>query len=321
MIARRPPPDVTAATRMVALIGHPVSHSASPRVHNAAFRALGMGLVYLAFSVKPEELEAAVRGLRALGALGANVTSPYKQAVLPLLDRLTDRARVIGAANTLYWDEGQLVGENTDGLGFMAAIQEQGLGLRGRRVTILGNGGAARAVAVAAAELGARAIVMTHRQASDFHPEIRFRSLDDWQDWSRSNAPGGDAAGNFFTRLLSGPPPMPFAIGLYPIASDLLERTLGRTDCLVNATPVGMWPLAEATPLAREQLALLPDGATVIDLAYNPRQTRLLRLARARGLKGHNGLGMLLHQGALSFRFWTGQPAPLDVMRRAMGRR
>jgi len=310
---------ISAVTRLVALLGQPVSHSGSPRVHNAAFRELGLNIAYMAFSVKPEELPAAVQGLRVLGAVGANVTIPHKEAIVPLLDRLSDRARLIGAVNTLYWEDGQLVGENTDGPGFCAALHEQGLSLEGRQVTILGSGGAAKAVAVAAVQQGARSVIMTHRQELAFHPQAQFANFAEWQEWVKHNQPNENGhLDNFFMRLLSVPPQMPFAVGFYPIASDQLAAALQQTDFLINATSLGMWPLVDAAPLSGAQLALLPATAIVADLVYNPPQTKFLRMVRRRGLRGINGLGMLVQQGALAFGLWTGREAPLEVMRRAV---
>ncbi len=271
-----------AGTGVVGLIGHPVGHSKSPEMMNRAFRALGLPFVYLAFDVSPAELGTAVRGMRALGFRGWNVTIPHKVAVLEHLDEVEETAREIGAVNTVVAREGRLVGYNTDGEGYLRSlVDETGLDLVEQKVLILGAGGAARAVAHALAGAGVKSITIANRTREK--AERLAASLRK-----------GDAR----------------AVSLLEV-----ERVIGETTLLVQTTSVGMYPETEAIPI---DPSLLHERMTVSDLIYRPRKTLLLREAEARGARIHGGLGMLLHQAALAFEKWMGKPAPVDVMRKAL---
>jgi shikimate dehydrogenase len=258
----------------LAVLGHPVGHSLSPAMHNAAFAALGRPAAYHAFDVPPERLADALRGLAALGFLGANLTVPHKERAVPLMDELDPAAAALGAVNTVAVRDGRLVGSNTDGAAFLRALLEE-VGWRpaGRSAVVIGAGGAARAV-VAALRAGGASVAVLNRT-----PE-RARAL--------SASGGGLASAGAF---------------------------LPGADLLVNCTTLGMHPHVDAAPPV--DLGLLPAGALVADIVYNPRQTRLLREARARGLRVVGGLGMLAWQGALAWRPWFGEVGPADVMRRA----
>ncbi|MDH7486703.1 MAG: shikimate dehydrogenase [Anaerolineae bacterium] len=275
--------EIDAQTKLLGIIGWPVEHSLSPTMHNAAFAALGLNWVYLPLPVPPGQVEAALRGLLTLGFRGANVTVPHKEAVMPHLDSITEVAQAIGAVNTLVVGEGRLVGDNTDGAGFLAALQEAGFEPRGRRALVLGAGGAARAVAYALATAGAQVTVLN-------------RTL------SRTEA--------LIQHLAPAVPPNSLSPRL--LDRDALVEEAVRADLLVNATSVGMWPDAEHSPWPDE--LPLPSHLTVFDLVYNPPETRLLRQARRAGAQAIGGLGMLVHQGALAFRLWTGHSPPLEAM-------
>lgn len=279
--------DINAATALVGLLGWPVSHSISPQMHNAAFAARRMNWRYLPLPVHPERVAEAVHGLRALGFRGANVTVPHKQAVMPHLDRWTPAAEAIGAVNTIIIDEGgSMVGDNTDAAGFIADLRGQGVEVAGRSVLVLGAGGSARAVVYGLAEAGAERILLLNRTVA------RAEAL-------------AAAMRAYFPETAMG-------AGSFP--GDVADATQ-HADLIVNCTSLGMEPRVEGLPWD-EEIEFRPDQ-TVYDLVYNPAVTRLLQLASADGAQAIGGLGMLVHQGAIAWERWTGEEAPVDVMRRA----
>lgn len=270
-------------TTCVGLFGYPVAHSKSPQMHNAAFAQLGLNFAYLAFAVEPERLQAAVEGIRALGLRGVNVTIPHKVSVLPFLDRISPEAELIGAVNTIVNDGGVLTGYNTDGIGYLSALQEEtGIDIRGKHVLLLGAGGAARAVAAQMALNGAERLVIAARQqekAEGLAAHLRAHAAVDG------------------------------------ITLEAAEQGLAEYDLIINTTPVGMHPHTDAVPLPTDRLQA---GQLVSDLIYNPRLTRFLQEAKARGCGVSGGLGMFVHQGAHAFQLWTGALAPVDVMRQTV---
>ncbi|EGK12562.1 shikimate dehydrogenase [Kroppenstedtia eburnea] len=268
-----------AVTEKTGLIGHPVAHSKSPEMMNEAFRREGLPWVYLAFDVASEELGRAVAGLKSLGFRGWNVTIPHKVAVMEHLDEVEESAREIGAVNTVIHRNGRLIGTNTDGAGYLESlVRETGFDVKGRRVVILGAGGAARAVGYTLARAGAEQIGIvnrTEKKAQDLADHLRR--------WTRAD-------------------------GISPGEADTAIR---EADLLVQTTSVGMHPHPEGCPV---DPASLHKDLLVSDLIYHPRQTRLLQEAKTRGARVHSGLGMLLHQGALAFERWTGRQAPVERM-------
>ncbi|GAB4206308.1 MAG: shikimate dehydrogenase [Roseiflexaceae bacterium] len=273
-------------TTITGLIGDPVAHSRSPAIHNAAFAHLGIDARYELWHTPAAELEARVATLRNPDVLGANVTLPHKRAVIPLLDRIDPQAELIGAVNTIVRaPDGTLTGLNTDAPAFLAALREDlDYAPEGQTVVILGASGAARAAAAALLEAGAGGLVLVNRTLE------------------RAEELLGD--------LLAASERDPLLLALTPDDPDLAEL-LGSASLLVNATSLG-WH-GDETPLPAGQI---PAGALVYDMVYRP--TRLLRDAVARGARTADGLGMLVRQAALAFEQWTGQPAPLDVMRAAV---
>lgn len=278
---------VTGTTTLVGIMGHPVAHSLSPVMHNAAFRALGLNWAYVPLPVKPPRLWAALEGLSALGFAGANVTVPHKESVMDLLDEVTAHAQAIGAVNTISLLDGRMVGDNTDFAGFLKDIEELGLHPDGARALILGSGGSARAVAYALAGAGAAVTIC-----------------------SRNPGKGEPLAAELSDMYPEHP------VQFFP--EDRVEKAGEVMDLIVNTTPVGMTPFVDASPW--------PHGAQflpcklVYDLVYNPPRTRFMEQAEACGVRSSNGLGMLVHQAAGSFRIWTGLDAPIEVMRRAAER-
>ena len=280
---------ISGRTRLVGIIGWPVGHSFSPAMHNAAFQALELDWAYVPLPVRPDQLADAIRGVRALGFRGVNVTIPHKEAVMPLLDDLSPAAQVIGAVNTIVVAPAPLhpgtlaqVGENTDWTGFLASLRDAGFDPAGKRCAVIGAGGGARAVVYALARAGG-------------HPAVFNRTLE------RAIRLVEDLRAAFpDTRLEAHP-------------LEELRQIGGETALLVNTTPLGMsnaqddaspWP--DALPI--------PSHLTVYDLVYNPLETKLLRQAREAGAVAIGGLGMLVHQGAEAFRLWTGLEPPIDVM-------
>jgi len=289
---------ISGKTRLLGLIGWPVEHSFSPAMHNAAAADLGLDAVYVPLPVRPGRVATAVRGLAALGFLGANVTVPHKQAVIPFLDEVGPAAQAIGAVNTIKVaenvqdeDEGppSLIGRNTDAAGFMADLEQRDVSVGGRDCLVLGAGGAARAVAYALAQAGGRVHVLARRpeQAEELASDLRPH--------------------------LAGAAP---AARPWEAMGETAEKAAA--PLIVNATPVGMHPAEDASPWPQE--VPFPAGTFVYDLIYNPRETALVREARAAGRAAAGGLGMLLYQGALAFEMWTGRKPRLHVMEDALAR-
>jgi shikimate dehydrogenase len=264
---------ITAHTALLGVLGHPVGHSLSPAMHNAAIDALGLDWVYLALPVPAEGLATVVQGLEAIGCRGLNVTIPHKQAVAGLCRRLSPLAERVGAVNTLVpLEGGGWLGTNTDVEGFLTPLRGQSW--QGRQALVLGNGGSARAVVAALVELELATITVVGRR-----PEALAAFAADCSSW----------APRLGTCTLDRP----------------LEPLLASADLVVNTTPVGM--NSDQCPLSPGQLAVLRPMATVYDLIYVPRPTQLLRQAAARGCSTIDGLTMLVHQGAASLRLWSGR--------------
>lgn len=274
-------------TKLAFVLGYPVAHSLSPVIHQAAFAVTGINAAYLPWAVAPDRLSEAVQGLRAMeNLLGANVTVPHKEAIVPLLDGMTPEAEALGAVNTVLPRDGKLLGDNTDGTGFLAALREDlGCETAGLTAVILGAGGAARAVAMSLARAGARRIVLANRSLD------RARQL---AAWVAARYPACEVAAQ--------------ALQIEWQVSEVPEIRL-----LVNTTSVGL----HASDPQLFDYASLSTQTKVCDLIYNPPETALLRWARSRGCRVANGLGMLVHQGALAFERWTGNPAPVQAMREA----
>lgn len=273
---------VQGTTRVVGVFGWPVRHSASPVMHNAAFAHASLDYVYVPFAVTPDNLGTALAGVRALGLRGVNLTVPLKELAFPHLDAISERARQIGSVNTVVSEDNRLIGDSTDGAGFLAALAHAGVSIWGAKVVVMGAGGSARAVVHALAHAGARPIVVANRSV--------------------------ERAGQIAART-SGAEAV-------PLEASALRAALDGAILLVNTTSVGMHPRSNDL-LPVPECALSPD-LFVSDLIYNPAETRLLALAKSRGCQTQNGVEMLVQQGALAFEKWTGVPAPLDVMREAV---
>lgn len=278
---------ITGTTRLIGLLGDPVAHSLSPAMHNAALAAAGIDAVYVALPVKPDALPAVLDGLRAVNFIGANVTIPHKSAVIPLVEahgEISPLARKLGAVNTIvHRPDGTLYGDTTDAAGFTAAFEEAGQSFDGTSVAILGNGGSARTIAIGLPGMRAvRRLALVGRSVS----KVEALAAE-----VRSHYP---------------------ALQVEALTPGQYADVRDAYDIVVNTTPVGMHPEIDATPLPAE---LLEARQVVYDIVYNPRETRLLREARARGCTVVGGLGMLIHQGRIAFGLWTGRELPPDIFR------
>ncbi|MEO2069412.1 MAG: shikimate dehydrogenase [Desulfurobacteriaceae bacterium] len=274
---------LTGKTSVYGIIGYPVKHSLSPLMQTAAFQHLGIDAVYVPFEVNPESLEEAVKGLKALNVKGFNVTVPHKESIVEYLDFLSEDAEFLQAVNTVKNEDGKLIGYNTDADGFLNSLIEEGVELQGKRVTILGAGGAARAVGYAVLKGGAKFINIVNRS------------------FSKAKAVG---------ELLS----KKGNVLVFQLKENVVESLLQDTNILINTTSIGM---KESDPKLFNY-ELIPEGITVVDIIYNPAETPLLKAAKGKGCKTINGLGMLIHQGAIAFKIWTEKEAPVDTMKKVL---
>jgi shikimate dehydrogenase len=273
-------------TATYGIIGWPVEHSRSPAMHNAAFRAKGIDAVYVRFPVHPERVGDAVRGLKALGVRGANVTVPHKEAVIPFLDDISRDARAMGAVNTIVLEREQLIGHNTDAPGLARSLEEANVPLDGARVVVLGAGGAARAAVVGLAQRGASHVVIAARRRE------------------QSTLLSQQLAGSCSCPLEA------MAMDRESLGEAFREATL-----VVQSTSATLATAPDAAAFAASlPFDVLRRDSTVVDLVYKPRETAVLARAKGLGVRTVDGLGMLLHQGALAFELWTHLHAPLPVM-------
>jgi len=275
---------LSGKTRVCGIFGAPVEHSISPPMQNAAFAAAGLDYCYVPFHVAPENLASAVAGIRALNLCGVNVTIPHKVTVMPYLDKIDTLARRIGAVNTIVNDAGVLTGYNTDAAGFLRALTERGIDPDGKRVVVVGAGGAARALAFILAEHKARITILNRKVELDWAEELADR----------------------LTKTMA------VKVKASPLDNDNLKHALDMADILINATSVGMNPDFNNSPVPVE---MLRSSLAVFDAVYTPMDTRLLREAKQTGAVTISGIEMLIWQGALAFELWTGAQAPLAVMR------
>lgn len=273
--------------KVVGLIGYPLGHSVSPAMHNSAFTVLGLDFEYVPFEIESRDLLEGVNGLRALHVAGFNVTVPYKEKIISLLDEVTEVARVIGAVNTVLNQDGRLIGYNTDGAGFIASLKEDAkTDPKDKNVVVLGAGGASRAICVMLAENKVNSLTLA--------------DLDE----DRAQDLAAYVNSYFGTKVKS-----------LPAKSAELPKAIKKADILVNCTPIGMRPKIDQSPLPKN--TKLSAKTLVYDLVYNPQETKLLKEAKAAGCKTCSGLGMLVRQGSLAFTIWTGEEAPVNIMSKA----
>ncbi|WP_195572624.1 shikimate dehydrogenase [Paenibacillus sp. 1001270B_150601_E10] len=277
--------SITSSTQLYAVIGDPIHHSKSPLMQNAALQACGIDAVYTAFHVKPEQLEACVAGMRALGIRGMNVTIPHKEHVMKMVDEVDSSAAVIGAVNTIVNDQGKLIGYNTDGLGFVRSLKEEtGVDLQVSRILMIGAGGAARGLCYALLKEGCKQLTVANRTV-----ERALSIADELRDDGSIQV----------ARIENGWP----------------EMNPEDVDIVINTTSVGMHPHVDDSSVAKDWMK---SHMIVSDIIYNPLKTKLLQDAEAVGAVTHSGLGMFVYQGAIAFELWTGIEAPVKVMREAV---
>ncbi len=276
--------SITGKTKVCGIIGDPIEHSMSPVMHNAAFEALGLDYAYLPFRVRREELPEAIAGIRALSVVGLNVTLPHKVDVIPLLDKLDTLAERVRAVNTIVNEGGVLTGYNTDAPGFLQALRSKSIEPDGKKIVILGAGGAAKGISFILAEAGANLVILN-------------RTLPKAEELKSQIA-------QFYRQNLKA----------MTLNEENMAKALGGADVLVNTTSVGMVPGVDQTPVPAK---LLKSDMTVFDIVYNPLETRLLREAKAAGARTIDGLDMLVWQGVLAFEKFTGRKAPFEIMKGA----
>lgn len=280
---------ITGHTELIGLIANPIRNSKSPMMHNTAFEALGLDYAYLVFEVDNTTLEDTVKGLRAMKVRGFNVSMPNKGPVLQYLDELTPSARLCQAVNTVVNDGGRLIGTNTDGLGFMLACRAQGFDIVGKKITLLGAGGAATAICMQAALDGVAQISI-------------FNGRDSFLEHAHENAARINEHTSCQAQVFCLDDP------------EALRREIDSSVMLVNATGCGFCqPVGPC--LIPDKSFLRPD-LMVFDIIYSPLETQLLQWAKELGCRCSNGLEMMFHQGAAAFKLWTGHDMPLDVVRK-----
>ncbi|KJS19733.1 MAG: hypothetical protein VR72_17430 [Clostridiaceae bacterium BRH_c20a] len=277
--------NISGSTRPIAILGSPLGHSLSPLMHNYLFRIAGLNNVYIPLEVNEKDLESAVIGLWSLGFLGANVTIPYKELIMDYLIDISEEARLIGAVNTLICSEQGFRGDNTDGKGFInSLLMEKDWRPYAKRAVIFGAGGSARAVCTALALNGTEEIAIVNRSLP------------------RAN----DIRNNITAKVGA-------KVGVMLWEDRGLQDAISKADIIINTTPLGMEPKINAAPPIN--MEWLDQGQLVVDLIYNPLKTKLLEEASLRGCEVLNGLGMLIHQGVLSFKLWTGIEPPFEGLR------
>jgi len=276
---------VSGKTRVVGIFGHPIAHTRSPAMHNAAFRSLGLPYIYIPFLVHPSDLGKATQSIRSLNLVGINVTVPHKEGILRYLDGLSTEAKLCGAVNTVINHQGSLYGENTDSRGFFLSLKERKLSLQGREVVLIGAGGAARAVLVALVRTGSAQITIVNRTQSHAQKLAQaYQSLGETSIHTASLDTLGD------------------------------DALLKRAALVVNSIPLGL----HGVPFPPLDYGASPRSCLFYDLVYQPEPTLFLQRASQAQRGTLDGRRMLLHQGVLAFELWTQQPAPLRVMSRAL---
>ena len=283
---------ITGHTELIGLIATPIRHSSSPRMHNEAFAKLGLDYAYLAFEVGNEELEDTIKGFRAMKVRGSNVSMPNKTVVHKYLDKLSDAAEMCGAVNTIVNDDGVLTGHITDGIGYMSGLKDAGIDIIGKKMTIVGAGGAATAIQVQAALDGVKEISIFNRK-DEFYERAQ-KTVKDINEKTNCKAT------------------------LYDLEDlDKLKEEIASSYIFTNATGMGMKPLEGQTYIPDK--SFLREDLIVTDVVYAPTETALLKMAKEVGCKTLNGFPMMLFQGAAAFKVWTNQDMPIEHVKEVMG--
>ncbi len=280
---------ITGTTKLLGVIGHPVEHSLSPLMHNAALSKLELNYVYLPFPIEPQNLAKALDGFAAIGVVGFNATIPHKQAIIPLLSEIEPIAQAVGAVNTVVRQDDGWRGTNTDVEGFIAPLQSLDRDWSQTIAVVLGNGGASRAVVAGCTQLGCASIHVVGRNS---------QKLEEFRDsWNNS----------------------PLEVNLQVHQWDSIPQIIPKANLLINTTPIGMYPKIENSPLDAEIFAHLPKDAIAYDLIYTPSPTKFLQYAQQNNKTAIDGLEMLVQQGAAALKIWLRhETVPVDVMRQTL---
>ncbi len=276
---------IDGKTSLLALLGSPVEHSKSPQMHNLSLSYLNLNYAYLAFDVAEKDLSEAVNAMKALNVAGFNLTMPHKSNIIPLLDELSAEAKLIDAVNTVYNKNGCLIGYNTDGMGYTMSLREENISLYDKKVVIAGARGAARSIAVQLCMEGAKEITILNRTLPP--AEQLSQLLNDNFVQCRSSA--------------------------YQLTEENMSKELQDADILINCTSLGMSPHEDKSIVEEPQI--LPKNIVVSDIVYSPSKTKLMKIADKAGCKNFNGLGMIVGQGALAFKIWTGKAMPIEIVK------
>ncbi len=274
---------VTAHTTVLCIIGYPIEHSMSPIMHNAAIRELNLDYIYLAFNIFPANLNLAVKGIKAFNVVGINVTIPFKQKIMKYLDEIDPIAKKIGAINAIKNDKGYLTGKNTDAEGGMKALLNAGYTISGKKVLLLGAGGAAKALAYIMAEDVNKLVIVNRNEKRALKLSNQIKKY--------------------------------FGINIEAkkMSENVLKDESKKADIIINATPVGMYPNVDKSPIPAEYLH---EDLIVYDIVYNPLKTKLITDATQKGCKTLGGLDMLVDQGALAFEWWTNKKPNTSLMKK-----
>ncbi len=280
---------ITGTTKLLGIIGHPVEHSLSPLMQNAALAKLGLDYTYLPFPIESQNLAKALDGFAVIGVVGFNATIPHKQAIIPLLCEIEPIAQAVGAVNTVVRQYDRWIGTNTDVEGFIVPLRSQDKNWSQVNAVVLGNGGAARAVVAGCSQLGCASVHMVGRNLQKLK---EFR--DSWQD-------------------------SPIQVNLQVHQWDSLPEIIKQANLLINTTPIGMYPNIENSPLDADLFAHLPKDAIAYDLIYTPSPTKFLQYAQQADITAIDGLEMLVQQGAAALKMWLRrETVPVDVMRQTL---
>lgn len=283
---------IQGTTRLVGLLGKPIKHSRSPHMHNSAFDYLKEDLVYLCLDTETKDLKTALEALKIFGAVGGNVTYPNKQEVLKYLDEIDEAAEIIGSVNTIKIDEDtkKIKGFNTDGLGFIESLEKKGIQYKDKKMVLIGVGGAGRAIAIQSAYSGIKELVIK---------ELNKEVANEVINTIKTKIPKCNV------RLISD-------------AENDLKEEIKNADILVNATPLGMKGNVDSCSISSSDVISNPD-VFVYDIVYEPKETKFMKYAKEAGCETCNGINMMLWQGALAFKIWTGKDMPIDYVKKELG--
>lgn len=282
---------IDGRTILIGLMAYPIRHSMSPTMHNNAFAKLNLNFAYLAFEIGNDKLEGAVRAIKTLDMRGSNISMPNKQKIIPYLDKLDTAAKMCGAVNTVVNDNGILTGYTTDGIGFVKALQDEGIDVKGKKIVVAGAGGAGTPIAIQSALDGAKEIKIYDMEKLSGNGKHNVKVIEE-----------NTACKASFDYLED---------------KDSFKDSLSKCDIYCDATSVGMKPLENQTLI--EDPNWLNKEMVVFDTVYSPRETQLMKIARQAGLKHvFNGLNMMLEQGAESFKLWTGKVMPTSYIRQLL---